>query len=271
AAADSSAAQTAVSEASCSGARHGAHSNGARSRRPAQNRQISRTASLTDWMSEASSVSCGSISFRPNGPVSSPTPIPTMTGLADQRVRGKSALVLTCLCTGDRCRIAAGSSLCATAAERFVSAHQDLELAQQGLAHEIRQVIVQGIAIHLQDPALPALARIENSALFGTRKGSAQTGPTAAPETGHRPMRLELASQTLDQRFELACRVDALRGSLDAKLSEWTRDHRRRAPPQCLLAVAAYGNELPQRFDGVLMIHAHLLAVPDGGAAGQGN
>ncbi len=46
--ADSSAAETVVSEASCSGARHGAHSSGARRRRPAQNRHINRAASLTD-------------------------------------------------------------------------------------------------------------------------------------------------------------------------------------------------------------------------------
>src|SRR6185437_10305482 len=106
-----------------------------------QNRQINSTASLSDWISASSSASCGSMSLRPTGPASRPTPIPRMTGLVDQRVRGNSVLVLTCLRTGSRPRIAADRSLCATAADRIVSAHQELELAQHGVAHEIREVI----------------------------------------------------------------------------------------------------------------------------------
>src|SRR5579872_4949069 len=125
-------------------------------------------------MSELSSASCGSSSRSPRGPATNPTPIPTMTGLVDHRVRGNSVLVLTCLRTGSRRRIAAGNSLCATAADRIVSAHEDLELAQHGVAYEIREVIVQRVAIRLQDPALPALARIENSPTVAACTGRAQ-------------------------------------------------------------------------------------------------
>ncbi|MFZ0550651.1 MAG: hypothetical protein WAM21_07565, partial [Steroidobacteraceae bacterium] len=71
-----------------------------------------------------------------------------------------------------------------------MSAHQDLELAQHGVAYEIREVIVQSIAIRLQDPALPALARIENSYILAVRKRDAQSCPAAAPETGRSPARL---------------------------------------------------------------------------------
>src|SRR5579863_1510886 len=238
AAADSSAADTVVSEASCSGTRHGAHSSGARRRRPAQNRQINNTASLIDWMSASSSASCGAMSFRPRGPASRPTPIPKMTGLVDQRVSGNSALVLTCLRTGTR-RSAADGSLFATAADRIVSAHQDLELLQHGVAHEIREVIVQRVAVRLQDPAVPALARIENSPIFTARKSRAQPRPTTAPKTGHCPVRLASAAQPLEQRFELADRIGALHRGPDTELAQWTHGERRGAQPQRLLTVPA--------------------------------
>src|SRR5579863_9895686 len=167
-------------------------------------------------MSASSSASCGAMSFRPSGPASRPTPIPRMTGLVDHRLRGNSVLLLTCLRTGSRRRIAAGRPLRAAAADRIVSAHQELALAQHGFAHESREVIVQRVAVGLQDPALPALARIENSSILTARKSRAQSCPAAAPEAGHCPVRLGAAAQLLDQRVELADRSGALGGGLDA-------------------------------------------------------
>ena len=182
-----------------------------------------------------------------------------MTGLVDHRVRGNSVLVLTCLCTGSR-RIAADRSLQATAADRIVSAHQDLELAQHGVAHEIREVIVQRVAIRLQDPALPALADIENSPIFAACKSGAQTGPAAAPEAGHRargawrspPSRSTNASSSpMAAAHSAPPRTQSSPRGLGAE--------RRGAQPQRLLAVPVNGNEFPQRFYRVLMAHALLL------------
>ena len=200
------------------------------------------------------------MSLRPTGPASSPTPIPTTTGLLDHRVRGNSVLVLTCLRTGSRHRSAADSSLQATAADRIMSAHQGLELAQHGVAHEIRKVIVQGVAIRLQDPALPALARIENSPILAARKRGAQACPATAPETGHCAKRVAPAcSQPHDQRLELANRGGALSATPDTEISQGLGAERRGAQIERLLAIAVNGNELAERFYRVLMTHALLF------------
>lgn len=120
-----------------------------------------------------------------------------------------------------------------------MSAHQDLELAQHGVAHEIQEVIVQRVAVRLQDPAVPALARIENSPIFTARKSRAQPRPTTAPKTGHCPVRLASAAQPRDQRFELADRTGALHRAPQTQLAQRTRCERRGAQPQRLLTVAA--------------------------------
>ncbi|HTX06449.1 MAG TPA: hypothetical protein VMD06_11535 [Steroidobacteraceae bacterium] len=184
-----------------------------------------------------------------------------MTGLMDHRARGDSLLVLTCLRTWGRRLITADRSLGAAAADRIVSAHQELELAQHGITHEFREVIVQSVPIRLQNPALSALARIENSAILFLRKGSAQSRPSAAPETGQRAVSFALAPQALDQRLELANRIGASGGALRAKLSQRTCFEGAGAHPQCPLAVAANRDEFPQRFYRVLMVHALHLRV----------
>jgi hypothetical protein len=101
--------------------------------------------------------------------------------------------------TGARGNCAALKRIAPQDANLIVIAHQTLELAQNHLPHELRQVIIQCIPVNLKSVILAVLALIDQGIVVGLRQGAVQMHPAAAGRAEDFAIHGRIATELPDQ------------------------------------------------------------------------
>jgi hypothetical protein len=157
--------------------------------------------------------------------------------------------------TGARGNCAALKRFASQDANLVVIAHQALELAQDHLPHELRQMIIQRIPVYLKSVILAMLTLVDESVVVVLRQGNVQIRPPATGRAEDFAAHGRIPTELPDQSAQLR-RGDGMSASpVDEQLSEHTAARMLGAGDKPMLTIARNCQQLAEGHNGVAVIH----------------
>jgi hypothetical protein len=157
--------------------------------------------------------------------------------------------------TGARGNCAALKRIAPQDANLIVIAHQALELAQDHLPHELRQMIIQCIPVYLKCVILATLTLIDQRIVVVLRQGGVQIRPATAGSTENFAAHGRIATELPDQSPQFRRRHSVSARATHEHLLESVGARMLGASDKPMLTIPCNRQQLAEGHNGVAVVH----------------